>query len=389
MTISNLPKDIIRKPSHWGQMLLAYLPVTRLTHVTNQLVCRRMLTKLFHACMRCVLEPLKTAGVDGVLMESGDGVVRRAHPILATFIGDYLEQVLVCCCKTGKCLKCIIECTEIGKSEDPSPLHDLDSILFTLGIHNLIGLPGGRYQASYPTLLAGLKHLIAWIKTIYGSTELDAQCRWLPPNHGVHLFINGISKLYQVSGKDHADICWILPGLIIGIPLWNGFLLQHLTCVVWALLDFLYLAQYISHAHIIDADTYSRCSEVVPWQQGHLCGTQSTITFEPSETTHSTAMLIRSSSLVQQITMIPNTWNSSTFILQRCLPCNQLQGWVPTDDAVVRTEGESPMTWSIYYLGISWLSLTRIINLAGSSSTCFCGSISPGIPFSYCQHPIC
>ena len=114
-------------------MLFAYLPVTRLEHVTNQSAHQRMLANLFHACMRRVLEPLKTAGVDGVLMASGDGVVRRAHPILATFIGDYLEQVLVCCCKTGECPKCIVERTEIGKSEDPSSLCDLDSILSTLG----------------------------------------------------------------------------------------------------------------------------------------------------------------------------------------------------------------------------------------------------------------
>ena len=52
-----------------------------------------------------------------------------------------------------------------------------------------------------------MKHLIAWIKAIYGSAELDMRCCQLPPNHGVCLFINGISKLYRVSGKEHAEIC--------------------------------------------------------------------------------------------------------------------------------------------------------------------------------------
>ena len=82
MTIGNLPKDIRRKPSRRGHILLAYLPVTCFEHVTNQAARQRMLSNLFHACMGRVLEPLKTAGVDGVLMSSGDGVVRRAHPIL-------------------------------------------------------------------------------------------------------------------------------------------------------------------------------------------------------------------------------------------------------------------------------------------------------------------
>lgn len=256
-------------------MLLAYLPVTRLEHVTNQSARRKMLANLFHACMSRVLEPLKTAGVDGVLMTSGDGVVRRAHPILAVFIGDYPEQVLVCCCKTGDCPKCIIERNEIGESEDPSPLRDLDSILSALdeldngplafaqacqeaGIKPVVrpfwqGLPYVNiYLSITPDILHQLyqgvmKHLIAWIKTIHGSAELDARCRRLPPNHGIRLFVNGISKLYRVSGKEHADICQILPGLIFGIPLRNGFLSQRLTRAVRALLDVLYLAQYPMH----------------------------------------------------------------------------------------------------------------------------------------------
>ncbi|KAN0075394.1 hypothetical protein V8E55_011417 [Tylopilus felleus] len=275
MTIGNLPKDIRRKPSRRGHILLAYLPVTRLEHVTNQAARQRMLSNLFHACMGRVLEPLKTAGVDGVLMSSGDGVVRRAHPILVVFIGDYPEQVLVCCCKTSDCPKCIVERNEIGESEDPSPLCDLVSILSALGELDNGPLAFARacqeagikpviwpfwqdlpyvniYLSITPDILYQLyqgvmKHLIAWIKAIYGSAELDARCRRLPPNHGVRLFINGISKLYRVSGKEHADICRILLGLIVGIPLQNGFLAQRLTRAVRALLDFLYLAQYPMH----------------------------------------------------------------------------------------------------------------------------------------------
>jgi hypothetical protein len=35
LTIGNLPKEIWRKPSRRGQTLLAYLPTTKLKHVTN------------------------------------------------------------------------------------------------------------------------------------------------------------------------------------------------------------------------------------------------------------------------------------------------------------------------------------------------------------------
>ncbi|KAG2061352.1 hypothetical protein BDR06DRAFT_966333 [Suillus hirtellus] len=39
MTIGNIPKDICRKPSRHTHVLLAYLPTTRLDHITNKAAC--------------------------------------------------------------------------------------------------------------------------------------------------------------------------------------------------------------------------------------------------------------------------------------------------------------------------------------------------------------
>ncbi|KIJ62538.1 hypothetical protein HYDPIDRAFT_135569 [Hydnomerulius pinastri MD-312] len=275
MTIGNLPKDIRRKPSRRGQILLAYLPATRLEHMTNKAARRRTLANLFHACMGRVLAPLKTAGVEGLPMASGDGLVRRNHPILAAYIGDYPEQLLVCCCKAGECPKCEVLRDDVGKDASEHPLRDLDTILAALdalddgilaftracqaaGIKPVVepfwkGLPFvDIYLAITPDILHQLyqglvKHLVSWIKSVYGPAEIDARCRRLPPNHNVRVFINGISTLYKVTGKEHADICRILLGLVIGIPLRNGFQSQRLIRSVRALLDFLYLAQYPTH----------------------------------------------------------------------------------------------------------------------------------------------
>lgn len=100
MTIGNIPKEIRRKPSCHAHVLLAYLPTTRLEHITNKASRHHMLTNLYHACVGCVLAPLATAGIDGVNMRSGDGAVRRCHPLFACFAGDYPEQVLVTGVKT-------------------------------------------------------------------------------------------------------------------------------------------------------------------------------------------------------------------------------------------------------------------------------------------------
>ncbi|KAG2031067.1 hypothetical protein BDR03DRAFT_936474 [Suillus americanus] len=114
MTIGNIPKEIHRKPSRHAHVLLAYLPTTCLEHVTNKASRCCMLANLYHACVGHVLTPLATAGIDGVNMRSGDGAVRRCHPLFACFTGDYPEQVLVTGVKTMQCPSCDVPSDELG-----------------------------------------------------------------------------------------------------------------------------------------------------------------------------------------------------------------------------------------------------------------------------------
>ncbi|KAG2129437.1 hypothetical protein DEU56DRAFT_714826, partial [Suillus clintonianus] len=106
LTIGNIPKEIRRKPSHRAHILLAYLPTTRLEHITNKASRRRTIANLYHACMGRILAPLKEAGLDGIVMKSGDGVLRRGHPLFSCFVGDYPEQVLAAGVKATECPKC-------------------------------------------------------------------------------------------------------------------------------------------------------------------------------------------------------------------------------------------------------------------------------------------
>ncbi|KAI0653489.1 hypothetical protein C8Q70DRAFT_1048441 [Cubamyces menziesii] len=269
LTISNLPKDVRRKPSRRGQILLAYLPSTR----------RRMLANLYHACLTRVLKPLKGAGVNGIVLASGDGALRRGHPIFALHVGDYLEQILATGTKQGECPKCPIPRNAIGEySEQPRELRDLNNVLDALASTNTPGISYREYahackdagikpiirpywadlpfvniyQSIVPDLLHQLyqgviKHLLGWLEKVFGSDELDACCRRLPPNHNICLFLKGITKLQRVTGKEHGQICRFLLGLIIGIPLPDGMSPACLVRAVRALLDFLYLVQYPAH----------------------------------------------------------------------------------------------------------------------------------------------
>ncbi|KAG1789961.1 uncharacterized protein HD556DRAFT_1433520 [Suillus plorans] len=233
------------------QILLAYLPTTKLEHITNKSARRRSLANLFHACMRHVVEPLVEPGINGMAIMSGDGALRRGHPLVACYIGDYPEQLLVTGIKTGECPKCDIPSDELGSKDLPFHTRDLGDILDALalvdedpyeftkacrsaGIKPLYhpfweDLPHCNiFRAITPDILHQLyqglvKHLISWIKSAFSDAEIDA-------------------------GTEHEQICRFLLGIIIDIGLPNGASPLRLVRAVRGLLDFLYLSRYPCHS---------------------------------------------------------------------------------------------------------------------------------------------
>ncbi|KAG2360602.1 hypothetical protein BDR07DRAFT_1289258, partial [Suillus spraguei] len=132
LTISNIPKEIHRKSSYHAHILLAYLPTTCLEHITNKALRRCTVTNLYHACMTCILVPLKTAGIDGLVMNSGDGIQHHCHPLFACFAGDYPEQLLATGVKAMECPKCDIPTEELGSNTAPFKIRDLHAVLDAL-----------------------------------------------------------------------------------------------------------------------------------------------------------------------------------------------------------------------------------------------------------------
>lgn len=275
LTLGNIPKHIRRKPSRQAQILVAYLPTAKLNHITNQASRRRATANLFHACMTFVTEQLQAVGRDGMLVVSGDGAVRRGFPILAAYVGDYPEQVLVTLVKTGECPVCDEPRVGMGDRNPPRLPRDdtvireaLDTVndgaqAFTracidAGIKPIQepfwkNLPYVNiYEAITPDILHQLyqgfiKHLMSWLKSACGPVEFDARCRRLPPNHNIRLFLKGISSLSRITGMEHDQICRFLLGLVLDIQLPSSLDNRRLIRTVRAALDFLYLAQYPIH----------------------------------------------------------------------------------------------------------------------------------------------
>ncbi|KAN0141046.1 hypothetical protein V8E53_000802 [Lactarius tabidus] len=248
MGIGNIPKDICRKPSCNAQMVVGYIPTTKLEGIANKAVCRHSLANLFHSCMEHLLGPIHGCGERGLVMMSGDGTWRRCHPIFASFVGDYPEQGLVTCTYNGRCPKCLVPSNQLGDFQ-LFPARDLTQATNTF---RLADEDSRAFHAAYVLhqLLQGvMKHLLAWLtnSAVFGAAEINARCKALPPSHHIMLFPKGITSLSRISGKEHKAMCRFLLGLITDTPLPGGQVPSRVVRATRALLDFIFLAQFPSH----------------------------------------------------------------------------------------------------------------------------------------------
>ena len=115
ITIGNIPKRLRHKVTSQAQILIGYIPTTKLTCIPGMTAHHRALTNLFHTCMQNVLGPISSYRETGIEMKSGNGIWRRCHPILAIFVGDYPEQALVTCTYNGQCPKCHVPFDQLGE----------------------------------------------------------------------------------------------------------------------------------------------------------------------------------------------------------------------------------------------------------------------------------
>ncbi|EPS92908.1 hypothetical protein FOMPIDRAFT_1056442 [Fomitopsis schrenkii] len=280
MTLGNIPHSLRRKPSEHACILIRYLSCDKISSKgISEHKQRALVHQLFHALVRMIVEPLVKAGKEGIEVTSGDGTVRRVHPILAAYVADYPEQCLVTCSKSGTCPKC-----QVPESRLESPTPDLprtkhwtldvlqrarkkakgksNSHAFTQACQDLNvsrytihpfwrDLPYTNIHSCITSdvlhqLYQGvLKHVVEWCTYLIDERELDHRIRCLPPAYGIRHFKNGISALSQVSGTERKHIAQILLACLVGkIP-------HKVMLTFRSLLDFIYLAQYTAH----DANT--------------------------------------------------------------------------------------------------------------------------------------
>ena len=149
--------------------------------------------------MNFILSPLKVAGIQGIEVMSGDGVVCRGHPIVAAYVGDYPEQCLATDAFSGDCPVCDCQNKMLGVYPCQHQHQNLDNVLDAL---NQLGSPQyvqacrdanikpiqhpfwqdlpyvNIFQSITPDILHQLhqgvvKHLIGWLRAACGDSVID------------------------------------------------------------------------------------------------------------------------------------------------------------------------------------------------------------------------
>ncbi|KAG8974091.1 hypothetical protein FRC05_007839 [Tulasnella sp. 425] len=272
LTIGNISKHIRRKPSKHAVLLLGYLPVAKL-HCWSDSKRKAIGHDLFHACMRKLLEPLVTAGRDGVVMNCADNKARRVHPLLSAYIANHPERALTACVKANRCPPCPVHADEQGDlprdrwgQRVVSILRDPEKAKHTIydafnedidaqAIAEMEGLQvvkdpfwanlpfSNIFMAFPPDILHQLHkgifkdHLFTWCQTIMGEKEMDKRYMSMPSHPGLQHFKSGISKVSQWTGNEYKQMEKVFLGAIAGgVP-------SEAVEAAKALMDFIYWAQ--------------------------------------------------------------------------------------------------------------------------------------------------
>ncbi|KDQ60021.1 hypothetical protein JAAARDRAFT_191454 [Jaapia argillacea MUCL 33604] len=266
LSIGNISKETRRQSSSRANVLLGYIPVTKLNNFTEK---SRSLAGycLFHHCMGLMLQSLIQAGWEGVEMTCADGWVCCIYPILAAYVADYLEQCLVACCNENHCPRCICKPNEKGNAVC-STLQDVAMTLQVLANHKN-HIDDERFEAEglqavhkpfwaelphcnifvcfTPDLLHQLHkglfkdHLVKWCQSIMGDKEVDARFKAMNNYPGLRDFKKGISLVKQWTGTEQKEMEMVFIGVVAGaVP-------SRVLAVARSLLDFIYYAQFRSH----------------------------------------------------------------------------------------------------------------------------------------------
>ena len=268
ISLANILSDFRMKASNHAFLLLALLPISKFIHKDRK--TRGVLeNRMIHECLDFILKPLKKAAEVGIMMSDPLGFRRYVFTPLAAYIVD-VQEALALSGVAGK----TSHVTEANYKSFGDPfqheprtasttlarLHaieetvspwELAKYIKACGTQRLNGVhrPFWRdWPLSEPSVFFTPEPLHHWHKMFWdhdakwcihavGSAEIDFRFAILHSHTGFRQFNEGISKLKQVTGREHREIQrYLVPTIADAVP--KDFLIA-----IRSLMDFRYLAQ--------------------------------------------------------------------------------------------------------------------------------------------------
>lgn len=268
ISLANIDPAIRTKISMHTYLLLALLPITKFTHKDTR--TRGLLhDRLIHQALREVLEPLMVAARVGIMMSDPAGNLRYCYTPLAAFIADTPEQCLMACVSPKASPLTTATSKQFGdpvphlprtrsltldaisRAIEKSPPQDYKAFLKvskTLSLNGVTEPFWFDWPLTCPSVFLhpeplhhfhkfAWDHDIKWCVEVVTAVEIDFRFSVLQPAVGYRGFDDGISKLKQVTGRDHRSVQRYIVSIIAGaVP-------RRFLIAIRALVEFRYLAQ--------------------------------------------------------------------------------------------------------------------------------------------------
>ncbi|KAI5981166.1 hypothetical protein EDD15DRAFT_2204477 [Pisolithus albus] len=269
ISLANIDKHIHSKTSLHAYLLLALLPIAKFAH-KNTRVRSLLQDWLVHQALNIVLSPLKTAASVGIMMSDPSGNLRYCFMPLAAWIADMPEESLLAGTSTKASPVTTATAQEFGDAyrhpprtaantlaaihtacsqSSPTDYTNFLKAIKPLRLNGVVVEPfwklwplSDRSDFITPEVLHHFHrmfwdHDVKWCIAATGAVELDFRFSIIQTLVGYRAFNEGISKLKQVTGRDHRAIQRYIIATVAGsVP--RKFLMAIRT-----LLDFRYLAQ--------------------------------------------------------------------------------------------------------------------------------------------------
>ena len=268
ISLANMKASYRAKSSHHAFLLLALLPVPNF--ITDKSLRGVLENRLIHECLDFILEPLKKAAYCGVMMSDPHGSLRYCFTPLAAYIVDTPEAAML----AGVGGKTSPVTMAAHKQFGDSSKHESRTASTTLAQLDAVAAkanPNGNLNAyckeakkfrlsgvhkpfwrdwplAEPSLFLTPEplhhfnkqfydHDLKWCIRKLGDAEIDFRFSILQPHIGLRHFKDGVSRLKQVTGREHRNIQRYIVAIIAGAAS------QEFVIAIRSMMDFRYLAQ--------------------------------------------------------------------------------------------------------------------------------------------------